>query len=482
MHCSRQIIKDDVQFEFTNTTTVPQTINLFSYLGPFLPNTPALVPQHTVINTQTLVSGRQTLAYDVRNEVYIPNNAPDVVNVLSASTGTLLYTLNLVLGSVPTNVAIDTVNNQLFVACQGTQRLEVYDLNTPIPTLLPPVILPNPPGQLVFNPTLQKLYCINGAFNTQVVDTNINNLIANIPNPNGAIEGVFCSVNNTVYTFSIAGAFRIINCVTDTLLATLINIPATTNRAVYEASTNEIYVVGTDFYAISCATNLPIANFSLAPNFALGSGIGYDTNQKYVYCFDVTTTLIRVVDTSTFTIINSFNTATNIPGTQIDVGFSAANNYLFIPAVASNTTATLNTVPTATNSIFVTGTSDYNAFVRDLEDNPIQVEEIRFIVQNQNQFDNVLNVKYIDANGVQTEYPRFPILDLSIFQFQSQLAVVKFQQLIFNGKIFFADYVLNPNETVILTMKYWQLWKRCLTNADFYTPYIYRFNDMKELP
>jgi hypothetical protein len=481
MHRCKQINTDDVQFDFYNTTGSPIALDLFSLLGPIIPDNPALTPPNTITNS---VGGgtQQTLVNELRNEVYVPDGPiSDNVYVLNANDGSLKgFAFGLVPGSDPRDVALDTINNQLFISCTGTQRVAVFDLSTPIPTFVTDILLPNDPGEIVYNPTLQKLYCIRAGFNTQVIDANTNTLITNIPNPNNAQDGVFCSVQNQVYTFSITGSFRIIDCTTDTLTGVLLNIPATTSSAVYNSPTNEIYVVGTDFYAIDCSTNLPTANFSLAPGFAGGGGIGFDTNANLVYCFDATSDLVRVVDINTFTIVNSFNSGVN-PGVFIEVGFSPTNNFFYIPSQLANTTSTLSTTGVPTNSVYYTGTSDYNAFVRDLQDNPIRVAEIRILANNQNQFDNPLNVKITDANGVSSDHPRFPFIDLRIFQFQSRLVVLEFDKvpLIFNGREFFSQYILNPNEKVIFVIKYWQKWKKCITENDFYNPTIYRFNDIK---
>jgi hypothetical protein len=446
-----------VQFDFINTTGTNQALNLFSYLEPPLPNDPAIAPSNTIQS----IFGRgstQTVLDSVGNRIFIPD---------SNFTGNVYYTdtsgnplfpgvINIGPGTSPDYVVIDTIQNYLYVSLNGANSVQVYDISFVIPSLVTTIPIGHRPGFLVYCPTHQKVYCIDQFNPIEVIDTTTNTLLPSIANPISATRGAYVPTTDQLWILGTnpSPTTRQIDSATDTFNPGSQSYGGVATEMLYNSATNQVYVVGSNFYALNVS---PIAiTCTIILGFAIGSGIGINTNNGYVYCFDIPSDLVQVVDPGTCSIVSSFNSG-YLTGTTVIAAFNPANDYFFIPGTFANDTAVFSVAPTAANATYFLGTADYNAFVKDLEDNPIRISEIRFFVQNQTQFDEPLNIKLIDANGLQKQHSRFPSLDISEFQFQNNLAIVPFEDLVFNGRVFFSDYVLQPNERVIFLIKYVQV-------------------------
>ena len=106
---------------------------------------------------------------------------------------------------------------------------------------------------------------------------------------------------------------------------------------------------------------------------------------------------------------------------------------------------------------FIGGSTNYNTFVNSLNFEPIFIDEIRILTQNQTQLYNQVQFTKIDSNGNQIFFPEFPINEVSAYQQQGNIASLKLNGLVFDGRTYINQYVINPNQVVSFEIYYKQL-------------------------
>jgi len=112
---------------------------------------------------------------------------------------------------------------------------------------------------------------------------------------------------------------------------------------------------------------------------------------------------------------------------------------------------------TLTNTTLFSGSVDYNFFVKNLNSEPIFVYLFRLIVQNQIQLYNEVQITKIDSNGNQLFYPEFPITKVDSNQEQGNIANIKVDGCVFDGRTYINQYSVNFEETVSLEVYYKQV-------------------------
>jgi hypothetical protein len=119
-------------------------------------------------------------------------------------------------------------------------------------------------------------------------------------------------------------------------------------------------------------------------------------------------------------------------------------------------------IPTSGNlipnsQVQIRGSSNYNSFVNNLNNEPIFIQIIRLRVQNQEQLINQLQFTKIDANGHQFFTPEFPIIKIDTHQKQGNIASIDMKNLVFDGRTYINQYQLNAFESVSFEFYYKQL-------------------------
>ena len=163
-----------------------------------------------------------------------------------------------------------------------------------------------------------------------------------------------------------------------------------------------------------------------------------------------------------------FNTLSSF---NIFLLFNPYNNQLGVISNGTSifevfTTANLYSVP-----YFITGSSNYNAFVNNLNNEPIFIQMIRLLVQNQNQLTNQLQLTTIDSNGNQIFMPNFPINEVSAYQQQGNIGEITLKDIVFDGRTYINQYQLNPYESLSFEIYYKQL---DLTTASVTLPMFFK--------
>ena len=464
-----------VQFNLVNTTSQNQFVDLF--------------------NTDTLTG----ISF---------NSLP--TNLANTSLGSFTYPFS---GG---NFAFNTSNGDIFIGNPFSNIVYVYDSNlNPITSIILGFPFINTTRELVYNPSNNTMYVIPLSINqVKIIDcsnyTIINTLITPISN---YVDGAFCTFNNSLYITTNIGFVIIID---STLTISTLSVSPQPYFIVYDTIQNRMYFgdnVTNVMDYIDCSTNtyvpisipfppigfMPLSGVSFCPLnnkiyipdfFTIGQIIIFETNsnsfqpsisfsvlsQCGTIVFDSNQQLMYVSYASNDVVY--FNPLTNLElgvfntlSPNIFLLFNPYNNQLGLISNATSifevfTTANLYSVP-----YFITGSSNYNAFVNNLNNEPIFIQMIRLFTQNQNQLTNELQLTTIDSNGNQIFMPNFPINEVSAYQQQGNIGEITLKDIVFDGRTYINQYQLNPYESLSFEIYYKQL---DLTTASVTLPMFFK--------
>jgi hypothetical protein len=261
--------------------------------------------------------------------------------------------------------------------------------------------------------------------------------------------------SNEIYYFdNTLNLLQKIDCSTNTIVPINLSLPNlfTSNGLpyyngylyVYSNSTNIIDIVDTNTDTFFNSITIP-AIYTFNP---LYSAINPITNQLFITDFNLNRQF-AVIDLPTNTLV-SVNTLSGIGGTY-GVIYNSLTNSMYI-------SGSLFSVVTFTASpFFIGGSTNYNTFVNNLNFEPIFIEEIRILTQNQTQLYNQVQFTKIDSNGNQIFFPEFPITKVDSYQQQGNIAGLQLNGLVFDGRTYINQYVINPNQIVSFEIYYKQL-------------------------
>jgi len=302
--------------------------------------------------------------------------------------------------------------------------------------------------------------------------------------------------NNNLYCLS-TNIVEVYECVTFTLVTTISLGGSNFSQVLSEVTpSNEIYYfddISNLLQKIDCLTNTPVAiNLSL-PNVPTSNGLPYYNG--YLYVLSNSSNVIDIVDTNTDTYFNSitipaiytFNpyiSAINPITNQLFITDSNLSRQFAIIDLPSNTFVSVNTLSgvggtygivynSITDSMyisgslfsvvtftatpfFISGSANYNTFVNNLNFEPIFVDEIRVLTQNLTQLNNQVQFTKIDSSGNQIFFAEFPINKIDIEQ-NNNIAELKLDGLVFDGRTYINQYVINANQVVSFEIYYKQL-------------------------
>jgi hypothetical protein len=196
------------------------------------------------------------------------------------------------------------------------------------------------------------------------------------------------------------------------------------------------------------------------------SAINPVTNQLFITNFVNTTKKIAIIDCNTNT-LNSVQILSNITGQTTGVIYNSFTASMFI-------SGSLYSVVTFTATpFFIGGSVNYNTFVNSLNNEPIFVDEIRLLTQNLTQLNNQVQFTKIDSSGNQIFFPEFPINKIDIEQ-NNNIANIQLYGLVFDGRTYINQYVINPNQIVSVEIYYKQLdrFSATITFPIFFKPKI----------
>ena len=305
--------------------------------------------------------------------------------------------------------------------------------------------------------------------------------------------------NNNYLYISSGSVINVLDCATNIFLTPIVLGGSSSTILSEVTPSNEIYYFDNTLnllQKINCLTNtlVPI-NISL-PNITTSNGLPF--NNGYLYVYSNSSNIIDIVDTNTDTYFNSItipifyqfypnisaiNPVTNqlfftnfLPFSQKSVAIIdlLTNTFVSIQELDNNLGSTYGVIYNSlTNSMYISGSlfsvvtftatpffiggsTNYNTFVNNLNFEPIFIDEIRILTQNLTQLNNQVQFTKIDSNGNQIFFGEFPINKIDVDQ-NNNIATLELYGLVFDGRTYINQYVINPNQIVSFEIYYKQL-------------------------
>jgi len=267
------------------------------------------------------------------------------------------------------------------------------------------------------------------------------------------------TTNDDIYVFDILNSYvQKINCSTNTLVLINVSLPNVNNYAKslqYNATNNSLYVIS-DLYSVidvvdtstdtySSSITIP-ASYTFAP---LYSALNTNTNQIFITDANENASQYAVIDCSNNNSV-SVQSLSSTSAETFDVLYNNTTNTMYI-------SGSLYSIVTFTATpFFIGGSTNYNTFVNSLNFEPIFVDEIRILSLTLQQLSNQLQFAKIDSNGNQVFFPEFPINKIDVDQ-NNNIAEIMLNGMVFDGRTYINQYVINPNEVVSFEVIYRQV-------------------------
>jgi len=382
------------------------------YIINIIPSNTLLVYDinNVLISTINLGVALTNLVYNSTNNcIYVADNTTTLVYVINCSTNTLISTIPYPNTSITftSGTTFNYLNNKIYFVDNFFQRLNIIDCSTNTFSGVVTGVVVTLGGNLELNPNLNILYLGTTSTNVQVIDCNTNLVIGTLPII--SISITFNYLNNNLY-FTQGGSVGIYNTSTNTFLSSIPTITTPSTIGAFDYQNNYIY---------------------------------YGSSSQYVH----------IINANDNTLLNSLNVGGVISAIPNYDNFS--QSVLFLNS-APNQIIKITTTGITSSPYYVTGAVNYNYFVQNLQNEPIIVSKVR-VISPQTQLDNVANILTIDSSGKQYQYPVIPLLTVSAWQEQGTISELKFKELVFDGRTFISNYLINPNTSVILEIHFEQL-------------------------
>ena len=480
----QELLKDKnenvVQFNFTNSTSNPISVDLFN--SATLSQIPTSVgnanPTYPIGNVAVFSAGQYRQVYNPNNNsIYLLDLTTQNINVYNISNQSVIF------------IPLPTINCFDLSFCPINNSIYVTDFNTGSPIVIVDCTLNVVSGTIIvnvndelsfieYNSNNNTMYIGVGRFATAInfiyfLDCSTNTLTSSttLPYITSAINFSDVTSSNFIY-FTYNTNIRKIDCSTN--LITGVSIPVlsfTTNNIVFNSNNNFLYGTlngSTSIFVINTNTDTLLFNLtttSITPNSSNNClQLNTITNQLFAGLFNNNYDVFNC-DSNTYIQTNQVATT----GFLFDIIFIQSTETLWI--TDSNTFLTPISTQYSVTPFYVIGSTNYNSFVNNLNNEPIEIQLIRLVTQSQNQLTNQLQLTTIDSNGNQIFMPNFPINEVSAFQQQGNIGEVPFKDIIFDGRTYINQYQLNPNETTSFEIYYKQL---DLTSATFTFPIFFK--------
>ena len=411
----------------------------------------------------------------INNRIVKLNSSGNILSVLELGSETYTLSYCPINNFFYTSPSITHTNNDIYII-SGDGKYVVSSIPLPLSTQNANSVQYNASNNSMYF-IIQDLTLSQGKI--LVLDCSSNTFVAtiNLPSFDNSFALSNPSSSNQIYYFdNSTGFLQKIDCNTNTLL--LINLPlpnlsngvsslnfnSTNNQmyCMYELS-NYVDIVDTLTDTAITSINIPAYN-----NFnTYFSAINPVTNQLFITNFVNTTKKIAVIDCNTNT-LNSVQILSNTTGQTTGVIYNSFTASMYVSG------SLFSVVTFSATPFFISGSVNYNTFVNSLISEPIFVDEIRLLTQNQIQLYNELQLTKIDSNGNQIFFPEFPITKVDSYQSQGNIAGIKLYGLVFDGFTYVYQYVVNPFEVVSFEVYYKQLdrFSATITFPIFFKPKI----------
>jgi YVTN family beta-propeller protein len=465
-----------VQFNLVNNTSSNLFVDLFntSIINvPIQDSTTVIPPIGSPDSTFfEVTSTRYSVVNPNTGYIYIGDTLTNSVIVKDSNFNTIA-TIFIGIGTQPINsLVFCPTNNYIYVGDLSLSN--VYVIDTATNTFFTTIFVTGATRSLLYVPSTNQVWVTTVNFGSpiNVIDASTNTLLPIPLFPASQPQDLeYDSVNDLV--FISGGSTNFIytaDAQTNTFL-TQYATPQSNPRGIGIAN-NKLYVgygVLTTSFDVFDITSL---SFITNVNYGGLGAIIVQNNFLYISGFDLVYSYLSdgriiVIDPNTDTIVNQLTGLISAPFTN--VFFNPLDNSLW---GQTNNNTWYNWESTIIQTPFyINGSANYNSFVNNLNNEPIEIQLIRLVTQSQNQLTNELQLTTIDSNGNQTFTPNFPINQVSAYQQQGNIGEIPFKNIVFDGRTYINQYQLNPNETTSFEIYYKQL---DLTSASSNFPILFK--------
>jgi YVTN family beta-propeller protein len=448
-----------IEFDLVNSTASDVTYDLFNTTTlSLVPTSPVsgvqLAPSYVSYVTAPVGSPSGIGYNPLSNTVYCITNGINI-RVINSTLTSPVTTITTNVGAALTNIVYNNINNSMYVTDTNGNNVRRVDCNTN--TFIDTIAVGATPNGLCFDSLNNRVYVGNTASNdVSVINCNTNTVIATVAVGNLPIGLAYNSLSNTVYvTNSTSNDISIIDCNTNTVIST-IPFANPIGNITYDSLNNRMYIAQGTINAVlvlNCFTDTVI---STIPTTSSVSQLLYVSafNLVYVNLFSGGTI---VIDCSTNTIVNTIGGG-NIPS---GIVYNTIDNYIYVPRKSTATISLISSLSPPPIPYITGGSFNYNEFIQDIINNPVGVDRLIIVSQqNTTNFNQVINVVYKDANGIETQNPFIPSLSVGTSQFQSGIGKVDFNsELVLGVNQYFSNFLVKANSTVKVLLIYKQLEK-----------------------
>lgn len=439
-----------VQFNVVNTTSSAITLDLFNLATlSNAPTSPTYIYPPNSVQSTFGSANSQFSAIASNGFLYTDDASTNILVYDTNNNNTLVTTISLFGLIVGTGyITYNSINNRIYVSDIASPSIIIIDcsLNVYYST----IFISATAIASTFNFINNSLY-LTSASSIIVVDTFIDSEIVSIPIASDYIA--YNSTNNLIYTSDLSSNnISIINCNTNTFLGIIaLNNPMFIQ---YCPNNNFLYIAnngGVEIAIINASNNLLVNILTIPLGIGTLTYSVYDNVENNIY-WGTFLGYILVISCTNNLIIYNFFVGSSIITTGV---YNALQNSVYFSLPFLSSIYQITTIGVTTSPYYVSGSSDYNLFLQSLQYEPIKVDYVR-VIANQTQLSNSVSIYKIDSSGKSNQVPNFPILGVNAWQDQGNISLIKFKDLILDGRTYISQYVINANQSVILELFYSQ--------------------------
>lgn len=458
------------EFDVVNPTNAPVTFDLFD--SNTLTNTPTTLtftqtPTTTTNSYFSVASTFLRYAINTQNNTLYVVDGGNTVTVIDNTTQAVITTINIVVPSGVNDVIYNPINNRIYAANAFTNTFDIIDCNTNTVISSIPII-----DSFNFLQTKSFAYDIstniiyytvfNGVvYFVQSFDCNTNTPL-NLNPPiitNNVIQKfiVFSPTNNFLYfartTANLSGYDITLNSFTIVPIAS----PAINGDCIFNTQNGLLYV-GQSFLGVSRMDIVnPITNTSinsiLLPTIGGIDSMAYNSFANVASIADDVNNKIADYKCDTNTI--EVEVPQNNPPREL--AYNPVNNSNVFFTFSGGISSLFSVLPTPIPYISWTSYT-YNQFNQDKKYQPFLLNCMLMYSVTSKNLNQVFDATVKDANGQIAKDPKFPALQISMYQFQPSVAKVCFGKkngrggFILDEESYFSNFIVQPNSTITLVL------------------------------
>jgi len=439
-----------VEFNIVNPTTSPYTVDLFNgYNQVPIQTIPSAISNPTILNGNISVgSFPDAIAYNpINNCIYVCNSGDNTVSVITCLTNAVISIINV--GTTPTDIAYSSLNNCMYCCNYGSDSISVIDCSSNLITNTINVLTPY---GICYNSINNSMYVPNQGGNFIYIINCVNNSFITIPSSGffyNTGDIAFDPDNNFMYICNFGSDnISVLNCNTNNIITT---IPAISNpkSIAYNSVNKSMYACcsGSDNVIVISCTLVSVVDTISVP--VLPYAICYFQDLNYMYICTSGSDSVSIMDCSSNSIIGS---PILVGSSPVGISYNIIDNSMYISNTASDNLSVL--VSATSPTFYITGSTNYNQFVRELQNIPKRARQMRLIVDNSNQLSVPLDILKRDANGNFCNTPKIPTEYRDANNYQGSICDIPFEpkELILNNQMIISQYTIAPNSTVKMVL------------------------------